>query len=179
MLPRVPGYGRYAQIEREQRWIMDGLPVKILDPVEITDRYLAGTRLRLREMKSAGEIIWKLGQKVREVDDSPEIVRITNIYLDAHEYEALADLDARVLNKTRWKWVDARRPSAIDSFHGVLEGLVLAEVELAIDDEYLAMPEGAIADVTLDNRFSGGALASLDQSGAEEFLNHERNYKHL
>lgn len=122
-------------------------------------------------MKSGGEVVWKFGQKIRDVENSPEVVRITNIYLNAHEYTALVGLDASVLNKTRWKWELSGLPAAVDEFHGDLEGLVLAEVELEIGEEYLAMPACAKADVTRDSRFSGGALAALDRRGATELLN--------
>jgi CYTH domain-containing protein len=43
---------------------------------------------------------------------------------------------------------------AADDLHGPLAGLVLTEAALGIDDERLAMPPGAMADVTDDDRFS-------------------------
>lgn len=57
---------------------------------------------------------------------------------------------------------------SVDEFHGRLTGLVLAEIELEADDSLLGLPEGAIADVTHDDRFSGGSLTSLDERGAEQ-----------
>jgi CYTH domain-containing protein len=83
---------------------------------------------------------------------------------------ALINLDARMLSKTRWHWEFSGRSMAADDFHGPLAGLVLAEVELGLDDERLAMPPGGIADVTDDDRFSGGALASLGEQGAQDFM---------
>ena len=131
---------------------------------------MTDTRLRLRRMKSDEEVVWKLGQKVREGDELPELVMLTNIYLSEQEYLALINLDARSLSKTRWHWDFSGRSMAADDFHGPLAGLVLAEVELGLDDERLPMPPGAIADVTDDDRFSGGALASLGERGAEDFM---------
>jgi CYTH domain-containing protein len=170
MPSRAPGEGRYSQVEREQRWVLRELPEERHDPVEILDRYLTGTRLRLRRLQSDREVLWKLGQKVRERRDSPAVVRLTNIYLSEKEYLALVHLDARVLSKTRWHWDLAGRTVAADSFNDALAGLVLAEVELTLEDEWFAMPPGAVADVSNDNRFSGGALAALNGPGAEALL---------
>jgi CYTH domain-containing protein len=166
----VPGEGHYSRSEREQRWLMEALPPHRHSPVEILDRYVTDTRLRLRRMKSDNGVVWKLGQKVRERSERPELVKLTNIYLSEQEYLALLSLDARLLDKTRWHWDFSGRSMAADDFHGPLAGLLLAEVELGLDDGRLALPPGAIADVTDDDRFSGGALASLSEQGAVEFL---------
>lgn len=138
--------------------------------MEILDHYLTDTRLRLRRMQSDEEVLWKLGQKVREPDELPGLVKLTNIYLSEQEYLALIDLDARSLRKTRWHWDFSGRSMAADDFHGPLSGLVLAEVELSLDDERLPMPPGGIADVTDDDRFSGGTLAALGRHGAEDLM---------
>jgi CYTH domain-containing protein len=170
VLSRAPGEGRYSRSEREQRWLLDALPRHRHDPVEILDHYLTDTRLRLRRMQSDNEVLWKLGQKVRERSGSPELVKLTNTYLSEQEYLTLINLDARMLSKTRWHWEFSGRSMAADDFHGPLGGLVLAEVELGPDDERLGMPPGAFADVTDDDRFSGGALASLGEQGAADLM---------
>jgi CYTH domain-containing protein len=51
-----------------------------------------------------------------------------------------------------------------------LEGLVLAEVELGVDDDRLGLPPTAVADVTGDDRHSEGALARLDGRGAGDLM---------
>jgi CYTH domain-containing protein len=161
MLTRAPGEGGYSRVEREQRWLMDELPHDRHDPVEILDRYVNDTRLRLRRMQSDKNVIWKLGQKVRQRGGLPEVVKLTNMYLSEQEYLALVDLDAKVVSKTRWHWIFSGGSMSADDFHGPLSGLALAEVELG-DDERLASPPGSIADVTDDDRFSGGALSEQD-----------------
>ena len=107
---------------------------------------------------------------MRERSGSPELVKLTNTYLSEQEYLTLINLDARMLSKTRWHWEFSGRSMAADDFHGPLSGLVLAEVELGPDDERLGMPPGAFADVTDDDRFSGGALASLGEQGAADLM---------
>jgi adenylate cyclase len=121
-------------------------------------------------MQSDHEVLWKLGQKVRERDDSPEVVKLTNMYLSEQEYQALVAVDASVLSKTRWHWSFSGRTLAADDFHGPLTGLVLAEVELDLRDEGPGAPPGAMADVTQDDRFSGGALATLSPQDAKALM---------
>jgi CYTH domain-containing protein len=166
----MAGEGRYAHIEREQRWILDELPPDRRDPVEILDRYLVGTRLRLRRMQSGQETVRKLCQKVRVRGDSPEVVKLTNLYLSEEEYSAFLILDALELSKTRWVSNLAGHKLSADAFHGVLEGLVLAEEELGEGVERLDPPPSAAADVTDDDRFSGGALAALRHDGAKVLM---------
>jgi hypothetical protein len=48
VVSRRPGEGRYAYLEREQRWLLEAPPEDRNRSVEIVDRYLTGTRLRLR-----------------------------------------------------------------------------------------------------------------------------------
>ena len=161
MSSRTPGAGRYSEVEREQRWVLAEAPTGLGDPVEIVDVYLRDTDLRVRRMVSEREVIWKLGQKVRVTADSPDVVKLTNIYLTEHEYEVLLTLEGARLVKTRRHLAWARRVLSVDVFHGHLEGLVLAETELGPDEAPLGLPDGAIADVTQDDRFSGGALSWL------------------
>lgn len=170
MLTRVPGEGRYAHVEREQRWLLDELPPDRRDPVEILDLYLVGTRLRLRRMQSGPEVVRKLCQKVRVHDDSPETVKLTNLYLSEEEYSALVGLEARELRKTRWVFNLGGHTLSADVFHDVLEGLILAEEELGEDAERLDNPPSAAADVTDDDRFSGSALAALSDHEAMALL---------
>ncbi|MGH2353474.1 MAG: hypothetical protein ACRDJN_17865, partial [Chloroflexota bacterium] len=108
------------------------------------------------------QIVYKLGQKVRLHAANPETVKLTNVYLSYEEFAVLASLPAAELCKTRWRVTWEGKTVAVDQLHGHLEGLVLAEVELAPGDRRLASPPFAARDVTNDDRFSGGALALTD-----------------
>lgn len=162
----------YARSEREQRWLLSGLPDEVVEPVEIHDRYLTRSTLRLRCMRSGAGAgagaAYKLGQKVRADPDSPERVSLTNMYLSEHEFDLLRQLEGATLHKTRWHWLIGAHTLSVDRFEGNLEGLILAEVELRDDDALLPAPGLAIADVTDEDRFSGGRLAqlSLDEAAA-------------
>lgn len=101
MIHRTAGEGRYAQVEREQRWVLSTRPHDLVDPVSIVDLCIQGTRLRLRRMEKDAEMVYKLGQKVRPESGKPEVVKLTNMYLSAPEYGVLASLDGMEIRKTR------------------------------------------------------------------------------
>jgi hypothetical protein len=87
--------GKYARIERERRFLLPGPPPPAAAAAgrrRITDRYLTGTRLRLRRVDHAdtGACEVKLTQKVPA--GAPGFVQglITTIYLSAAEAAAQA-----------------------------------------------------------------------------------------
>lgn len=167
---RAPGHGRYALPERERRFLIAQVPPSPELPREIEDRYLDGTRLRLRHVRVDGESVYKLTQKVRVHDGDPADVAITNIYLSADEHARLCALPAAVLCKTRWNCLVGGRRFAFDEFQGVLSGLRLAEVEVEDLSEELELPEWVGREVTADERFTGGSLARVDADDVQELL---------
>jgi CYTH domain-containing protein len=170
VLDRTPGAGPYARPEREQRWLLSSLPEDIVDPVEILDRYLIGSTLRVRRMRSLSGTVYKLGQKVRATPGSPEHVSLTNMYLSEHEFELLDQLGGVTLHKTRWHWPAGDHVFSVDRFEGSLDGLILAEVELRQDESLLPAPDRAVLDVTTEDRFSGGHLAQLSTDAATALM---------
>jgi hypothetical protein len=112
-------------------------------------------------MRSGSDIVFKLGQKVRTAPGSPERVLLTNMYLTKDEFDLLDQLEGASLHKTRWKWSSGDDVLSVDEFAGHLRGLVLAEIELTDDESRHAAPPLALADVTGEDRFSGGRLAHL------------------
>jgi CYTH domain-containing protein len=160
----VPGHrDKYALVERERRFLLAGPPpgpgAASAGRAEIDDRYLTGTRLRLRRVTRASpaDPELKLTQKVPARRPGPVRGLITNIYLSPAEYGVLATLPGAALAKTRLFFP----PYAVDVFGPPRQGLVLAEVELTSDADLAACPPppGAVAEVTDDERFTGGRLA--------------------
>jgi CYTH domain-containing protein len=151
--------GKYARMERERRFLLPARPDPgaVTATRRVTDRYLAGTRLRLREMVhlETGEAVYKLTQKVTE---GPGRELTTTCYLSPDEYRVLAALPGAVLVKTRY----SVPPLGIDVFDAPLAPLVLAEAEFDSDAEAAAFrpPAAAVAEVTADPRFAGGRLAA-------------------
>lgn len=176
MSERSPGEGRYARLEREQRWLLAAVPDQAQPRSEILDRYLHGTRLRLRRVTLPDQVIYKLCQKVRLVDDDPERVKLTNIYLSAEEYDTFATSSGVEIAKQRFVMPWGPADLAVDRFQGRLDGLVLAEAELGPEDGLHELPSFALADVTHDDRYSGGALAHASDLEVETLLGETRGH---
>lgn len=158
--------GTYARIERERRFLLAAAPdpASVTVTREVVDRYVDGTRLRLRAMTNVatGHTDYKLTQKV------PEGSLLTTIYLSAAEYAVIAGLPAATLRKTR----HSVPPLGVDVFAGELTGLVLAEAEFA-DDEAMRVfeaPAWVVAEVTDDPRFTGGRLVRAAGREVRELL---------
>lgn len=163
-MSRRPGEGRYAQFEREQRWLLEELPVGVADERVIVDHYWTGTSLRLRMVEDGHGVVYKLAQKVRTDADSPGLVKITNIYLDENEFRVLSAVPASIVSKSRWTVVTYGVSYAVDEFKGRHSGLVLAEIELRSDEPRLEGPDFALLEVTNDDEYSGGRLANASDA---------------
>jgi len=153
---RTPGQGRYARPERERRFVVTGEPGPLAESRLIEDRYLHGGTLRVRAVRGDGEPVFKLTQKVRPLASDPTEVAITNMYLSPSEYRMLVALPGNDLVKIRSMCGDF----AVDVFQGPLDGLVLAEIEVQDLSDPLDLPDWIGAEVTHDDTYSGGALAT-------------------
>ena len=163
---------KYARPELERRFLLRAVPPgETVARHRIEDRYLEGTRLRLRRMTSTDgrgdvSIARKLTQKIPGADGGPGL--ITSMYLSPQEYARLQPLPARELAKSRL----SIPPFGVDVFEGQLEGLILAEVEFEIRSDADAFVPGidVVAEVTSDVRFSGGRLVSTTAAELAELL---------
>jgi CYTH domain-containing protein len=165
---------KYARIEEERRFLMKALPEDLPEDspfIRIIDRYIPGTRLRLRRMESAqgAALVFKLGQKFRPADFEAHQAIMTNLYLNEAEYRVLESLGGARVTKLRYSYEFVGQIYAIDVFEGQLEGLVLAEIERrpGVQLTSLPVPGFAIREVTGEPFFSGARLAELGQA---EFL---------
>jgi hypothetical protein len=172
--------GTGARIERGRRYLLAGPPDPALaiETWRIVDRYIQGTRLRLRAIHRAQDRrrLYQLTQQIPPPPDVdvPRGVRglITNTYLDAAEYERLATLPGAMLVKTR----HSVPPFGVDVFEGQLAGLVLAETDFESDASCAAFVpplDGRariITEVTDDPRFRGECLALTTAAQLRAFL---------
>ena len=148
---------KYAVVERERRFLLRSIPSGVVSRSSITDRYLDGTRLRLREVVGEdGHVTRKLGQKIR-MGAGPAEIAHTTMYLDEAEWSALSALPARTLTKTRHRVVRDGWQLAVDEF---VDGTLLAE----IDDGHRGsamVPQwlDVIAEVSADEAWTAAALA--------------------
>ena len=148
---------KYAVVERERRYRLSTVPDGIVSTQEISDRYLTGTRLRMREVRqSDGTVIRKLGHKVR-LNDGPEEVASTNFYLNDEEWTRLATLPARLLRKKRHL---VQRDGVLLAIDEHEDGTLIAEIDDG-DEPPVPVPEwlDVVEDVTLDEAWTGALLA--------------------
>ena len=148
---------KYAVVERERRYLLATLPEGVTSSREILDRYVTGTRLRLREVReSDGTVVRKLGHKVR-LNEGPAEVACTNFYLNDAEWTALLALPARLLRKKRHLIHRDGLFVAIDEHE---DGTLVAEID---DHESPSdfVPEwlDVVRDVSHDEDWTGARLA--------------------
>lgn len=144
-------------VERERRFLLSRLPEGVEEVREVVDRYLTGTRLRLREVHLAdGTVVRKLTQKVR-TGEGPTEIACTNLYLDDAEWAVLAALPGRTLRKRRHLVVRDGLRVAVDEH---VDGTLLAEIDDGAQASDL-VPDwlDVTAEVTLDEAWTGAALA--------------------
>ena len=153
---------KYAHVERERRWLVDPATAPDGDDgILIEDRYVTGTRMRLRRMSdpATGLVSLKLTKKYDSAD--PLARAIVTAYLTEAEYALLATLSAAAMAKRRSPLSDGERTYSVDRFLGPLAGLALAEIEWPDDVGLrgLPPPPGTIREVSDDPRYEGGTLA--------------------
>ncbi len=149
---------KYAVVERERRYLLGGIPEGVTRTVEIVDRYVEGTRLRLREVReSDGTVTRKLGHKVR-LTEGPAEVACTNMYLDEAEWSVLASLPGRRLRKKRHFVQRDGFTVAVDEHD---DGTLVAEIDDG-DNPTHVVPEwlDVVEDVSDDESWTGAQLAA-------------------
>jgi CYTH domain-containing protein len=148
---------KYAVVERERRFLVSRLPEAEHERRRILDRYVTGTRLRLREVVTEeGIVTRKLGHKVR-LSDGPHEIACTSLYLDDDEWDVLCRLPAKTLSKVRHLVTRDGVTVAIDELN---DGTLLAEID---DQDGAPVPVPSwldvFEDVTDDEKWTGAQLA--------------------
>ena len=164
----VPKQSKYARVERERKFLLDRLPEELTPAsphVQITDNYITGTRLRLRKIRDPQTNKWtlKLTQKFALNKSDLSRTILTNVYLNATEYNTLAVFEANEIRKNRYSFENAGDKYGIDLFLGDLLGLILAEISFESDEELeqFEQPAFAFAEVTNSEMFTGARLVDL------------------
>ncbi len=155
---------KYAQIERERRFLVDRCPdLSQHDYRTIEDLYVAGSRLRARAItySDGRPPAFKFCKKYPSDDMTSQ--PIVNIYLTAGEYELLSHLPGNRVRKRRYRLDIEETPCSIDVFEGALSGLILSEVEAGSAEALtaLAPPPWSRLEVTGDAFFRGSNLAAV------------------
>ena len=166
---------KYAVVEREHRFVVLTAPDPslVVRTLEIDDRYLRGTRLRLRRVREAGATdVLKLGHKVRFDEHDPSSLGAHHALPRRRRVRGARAAARRPPGKTRHHVpLDVGHVLAVDRFHGALDGLLLAELDLGADRVLPAtLPHGLGPDVTHDERFTGASLARTDAGSLHTLL---------
>ena len=156
---KTPVSPKYTAAEIERRWLVElevaeslaHLPVR-----HIEDRYLRGTRLRLRKvLDGSGVVTYKLGKKYGK--STPLSEPVVSVYLSQAEYEVLSVHGGSVASKARY----AVHGGALDVYSSPRLGFAVFEVEFgsAEDASAYVPPSFTGEEVTNNEKYSGLALA--------------------
>lgn len=149
--------------EHELTYLAANIPPEIneVEPVRLLDVYIPDTlnhaKLRLRKKGDNYEITKKT---LVDVNDASSQIEQT-IVLTQEEFEALAVVSSKRVEKDRYVVQLAGRTAEIDVFLGDLKGLVLIDFEFDTTEEKDAFiaPDVCLADVTQEDFIAGGELA--------------------
>jgi len=155
---------KYTCVEYERRFLVrPDIDWRVLvEPYSkrLEDKYLTGTRLRLRTMTDldTGRRVIKLTKK--QESPSPYYRTLSRILLAPAEFEIFNRLDGYPINKVRYYSNHGGNVYSLDIFEGELEGLLLSEVSTDSLDELMSItpPGFAHVEVTEDEFFDGGNL---------------------
>lgn len=155
---------KYTRVEYERRFLVspDSDWRSCVEDYSkaLEDKYLRGTRLRLRYLTDSdtGRQVIKLNKKSKS--DSPYFGTISRILLSDQEYAILARIEGDPIGKIRYYHHYNGRVFSIDVFEGELEGLILCETEAdSLEDLMKAEPPAyVLREVTEDAFFTGGNL---------------------
>lgn len=150
---------KYSINEIERRWLVpeSALPGLLTEPPSrITDKYLHASRLRLRKVESDQDAtVFKLCKKYGNQQGPSEAM--TNLYLDAAEYEQLDQLPGAIIVKLRYR-IGA---GSIDVFADHADIPAIFEIEFSDPTQAAAYdpPEFVSQEVTGLETYTGAYLA--------------------
>lgn len=123
-----PQVMKYAVLETERKFLVASLPEGEHESRLIVDRYVVGTRLRLREVTHPdGTVEHKLTQKIRMGEGPGDAVACSTLYLSPAEWRLMVQsMPVRTLVKTRHLYVRDGLTVAIDE---IGSGVLLAEID--------------------------------------------------
>ena len=147
------------QIEIERKFLVlnDGYKVQAVESHRIRQGYIAhdmGRSVRVRIRDGKGVLTVK-GPFIG-IGSRPEWEKELSLQ-EAEELFLLCKPGS--VDKTRWVVPVGERFFEVDEFHGENGGLVLAEIELASEDEPFGRPSWLGEEVTGDQRYYNGYLA--------------------
>ena len=149
-------------LEMEKTYLLKNIPFQLdqYPHKELVDHYIPvesdHPKLRLRKRWEIYEITKKT--LVQEGDCS--IQREQTIDLTKSEYQALAELPSKIIDKIRYYVPWGEFILEIDVFQKDLDGLILMDIEFSNKQQMkdFSMPDFCLADVTQNPLFAWGML---------------------
>ena len=146
--------------EIERKFLVkEGFKAEAFEAVRIMQGYLCSVPERIVRIRVKGE---KGFITVKGVSDASGVSRFEwEKEIPVEEAKALLDLaEPGVIDKTRYlvKNTDGKHTWEVDEFHGDNEGLTVAEIELAAENEPFDKPDWLGEEVTGDNRYYNSML---------------------
>jgi adenylate cyclase len=144
-----------VEIERKFLIIKDKLPT-LKNGINIRQAYIANSPERNVRVRTKGEkaflTIKTKGKGIRRKEFEYEIP-----YTDAEELFKICE--GKIIDKTRYELHLDGLLWELDVFHGVHQGLILAEVELESEDQQIEIPNWIGQEVSTDPRYYNASLA--------------------
>ena len=152
----------FTVVEHERRWLCRDFPRdRVTRSERITDLYVTGSQLRLREARQLDGKAARL-RLTRKASVDARTHLVTSIYLPEQEFAVLAAaLPGSRLTKLRYRLQSPPGTViSVDEFQGELAGLMMVEAEFSSAEMMaaFAMPDFASREVTDDHRYGGGHL---------------------
>lgn len=155
---------KYANRELERRFLLTRKPDQLDDQKckEISDKYLNGTNLRLREISKDGSFQYKLTKKLNTSSQEKNSHWVSTIYLSREEFDVLWQIAGKAYKKKRY-YLESKsgHTIGIDEIRLEPSFIWIAEVEFrdTAEMERFQFPFDFAEEVTTDERYSGFELA--------------------
>jgi len=157
---------KYGKYEFERTYLLDQDCLKNMPPGTckyIHDKYIAGTRLRLRKVLKDDITTYKLTQKEELIPPQRGILKINTLYLSKEEYDKMNLLEGVEIYKERHVYQIDQTTIGIDKISLAGENIFMAEVEFETEAKMHAfrMPLPNLMEVTAKPTYSGYQMAQL------------------
>lgn len=155
---------KYRKYEFERIFLMKRnclLDLDSIDTKEIRDKYIKGTSLRLREVKTNTKTTYKLTQKHKLNPQKIGVLKTNTIYLSKSEFDIMNVLMGFIILKKRYIVLNDQIRFGIDMIKLNNSYLYIAEVEFDSEMEMnsFSMPLEYITEITGKLEYSGYELA--------------------
>ena len=155
---------KYGKYEYERIYLLQsnclrGKRVKGIK--KIRDKYIKGTKLRLREVVENNETKYKFTRKERLNPSKVGVLKINTLYLTKSEYDRINVLEGFEVEKERQMLQIDQIRIGVDRIMLNNKNLFIAEVEFDTELEMnsFTMPLQIIKEITGDQKYSGYEIA--------------------